>query len=122
MASINIQNVASVVELLVLLTVAYLWFLAVVSLLASGKERGEALQSAGETRFLVVIPAHNESPVIEKALRSLQGLNYPAERCDAVVIADNCDDDTAAIVSKSGTATCLVRNDSEKKGKGFALQ
>ena len=53
-------------------------------------------------RFLILVPAHNEASVIAGIAENLKHLNYPNELYDAVVIADGCTDDTAAIVRKIG--------------------
>ena len=71
--------------------------------------------------FAVVIPAHNEASIINKTLKNLQCLDYPLELYTIFVIADNCSDNTAEVVKKTGVI-CLERHDQEKKGKGFALQ
>jgi cellulose synthase/poly-beta-1,6-N-acetylglucosamine synthase-like glycosyltransferase len=47
-------------------------------------------------------------------------LDYPSEKYDVFVIADNCTDRTADIVKKFGYSV-LHRNDPNKKGKGYAL-
>jgi cellulose synthase/poly-beta-1,6-N-acetylglucosamine synthase-like glycosyltransferase len=47
-------------------------------------------------------------------------VDYPRELFEVVVVADNCDDDTAEQARAAG-ATVMVRNDTEKRGKGYAL-
>lgn len=71
-------------------------------------------------RFRFVVPAHNESAGITETVRSLLGVDYPKELFEVVVVADNCSDDTAACAAAAG-ATVMVRNDSERRGKGYAL-
>jgi chlorobactene glucosyltransferase len=48
----------------------------------------------------VVVPARNESANIESCLRSLLWQQYPTERLRFVVVDDDSQDDTAAIVAK----------------------
>ena len=72
-------------------------------------------------RFAVLIPAHNEELLIGAALKSLMQLNYPRKSFNVIVIADNCNDATARIVKESG-AIALERFDTEKIGKGYALE
>jgi len=43
----------------------------------------------------VVVPAHNEELVIQATVKSILRLNYPADRLELVVYADNCQDHTA---------------------------
>ena len=72
-------------------------------------------------KFAVFIPAHNEEIVIENIVDNLKQLNYPKDSYDIYVIADNCTDNTAAAARAAG-ANVLERNDSKKRGKGYALQ
>jgi 1,2-diacylglycerol 3-beta-glucosyltransferase len=72
------------------------------------------------TRFLVVIPAHDESALIAGTVRSVLASDYPAALREVVVIADNCTDDTAAEARRAG-ATCLERADPDRRGKPWAL-
>ena len=71
-------------------------------------------------RFRFVVPAHNESAGITDTVKSLLGVEYPRHQFEVVVVADNCSDDTADKARAAG-AIVLVRNDSEKRGKGYAL-
>jgi len=66
----------------------------------------------------ILIPAHDEAKVIAQTLTHLGTVLGPSTR--AVVVADNCTDDTAAIAREHGFEV-LERFDSEKLGKGFAL-
>ena len=72
------------------------------------------------TRFAVLVPAHNESLLIRRTLRSLQSLDYPRGLADIYVIADNCGDDTAEIARSCGVQV-LERHDLDRRGKGYAL-
>jgi cellulose synthase/poly-beta-1,6-N-acetylglucosamine synthase-like glycosyltransferase len=71
--------------------------------------------------FALIIPAHNEEMVIGQVIDSLKKQNYPKQLYDIFVVADNCTDTTAAIAHHHG-ATVFERYDSEKKGKGHALE
>jgi cellulose synthase/poly-beta-1,6-N-acetylglucosamine synthase-like glycosyltransferase len=77
--------------------------------------------STRQLRFDVVVPAHNESAVIANCLASLRRLDWPADRFRLLVIADNCDDSTAAVASAAG-AQVLERVDATLRGKGYALR
>ncbi len=76
--------------------------------------------NSGLSRFLILIPAHDEESCIEDALRSLWRLDYPRHCFDVLVIADNCSDDTAVLARRSG-ARVYERNDRSSSGKGHAL-
>src|SRR6476661_3075643 len=78
-----------------------------------------AKDRAPETKFAIIIPAHNEAVMIGTALDSWKQVHYPKELFEVYVIADNCDDETASIASRY--ATVFERNDQKRKGKGHAL-
>lgn len=65
-----------------------------------------------------LVPAHNEALAIKATLDAL----FPqlAGHDQLVVIADNCDDDTADIARSTG-ATVIERHDADRRGKGYAL-
>ncbi len=71
-------------------------------------------------RFIILIPAHDEEPGIRDTLASLQGLDYPADHIEIIVIADNCRDRTAELARAAG-ATIFERDDAHRQGKGHAL-
>ncbi len=71
-------------------------------------------------KFAVLIAARNESAVIKDLIQSIKQQNYPSELIDIFVIADNCTDDTAAIAQNAG-ANVFERFNTEKVGKGYAL-
>jgi cellulose synthase/poly-beta-1,6-N-acetylglucosamine synthase-like glycosyltransferase len=69
-------------------------------------------------RIAALVPAHNESasilPTLTDIRQQLQG------RDRLVVVADNCNDDTAAVAAAAG-AEVAERHDTERVGKGYAL-
>lgn len=66
----------------------------------------------------ILMPAHNEALVIGETLAALTVQLGEGDRL--VVIADNCDDDTADIARQAG-ATVIERFNSVERGKGYAL-
>jgi cellulose synthase/poly-beta-1,6-N-acetylglucosamine synthase-like glycosyltransferase len=76
--------------------------------------------SSRRVKFDVVVPAHNEVPVIERVVRSLKRLDWPEDRFRILVIADNCTDATAALARGAG-ALVFERHDPIERGKGYAL-
>lgn len=69
-------------------------------------------------RTVILVPAHNESVGIKTTLETLlPQINSPE---NIIVIADNCIDDTAAIARQYGV-TVLERQDTQRRGKGYAL-
>ena len=69
-------------------------------------------------RIDILVPAHNEASGIGTTLKTLLPQLTPQERL--VVIADNCDDETADVARTFG-ATVLERQEPAHRGKGYAL-
>src|SRR5665648_970874 len=74
-----------------------------------------------EKTFAIVVAAHNEETVIGPLLENLLLLDYPKEYFDVFVVADNCTDKTAIIARNAG-AIVHRRFNTEKRGKGYALE
>src|SRR5215813_12253231 len=73
---------------------------------------------ARRPRIAVLVPAHNEADVIRKTLKGLASQILPGDRL--IVIADNCNDNTAGIARGSG-GIIVERHDSVHQGKSYAL-
>src|SRR3712207_5583391 len=69
-------------------------------------------------RVDVLVPAHNEASEISATIKSLLPQLTAQDRL--IVIADNCDDETAVIARTLG-ATVIERHDRNYWGKGYAL-
>ena len=74
-------------------------------------------QQAG-IRSVILVPAHNEESVITSTLENL--LSVADEQDHIVVIADNCNDQTAQL-ARQYAHQVLERTDENNRGKGFAL-
>jgi 1,2-diacylglycerol 3-beta-glucosyltransferase len=96
---------------------SYLGALAVLS----GKNPVPLLAGPPHTRFDVIVPAHNEELGIAATIQSLLAVDYPAELRRVLVVADNCEDATAARAREAG-AVVLERTDTSRRGKGYALE
>ena len=94
-------------------------YLTVLTLAAMFYRRPSPVEEA-PLKMAVVIPAHNESEQILEILGDGEQLDYPKDSYAIFVIADNCDDDTAALAREAG-ATVFERHDLENRGKGQAL-
>lgn len=68
--------------------------------------------------FAILMPAHNEAAGIGESIAAVMGQVRPCDRL--IVIADNCDDATAAVAQHAG-AGVAVRTCPQHRGKGFAL-
>jgi cellulose synthase/poly-beta-1,6-N-acetylglucosamine synthase-like glycosyltransferase len=101
---------------------AFVWFSEILAgCFALRKERTSPVAAFGALshRTTVLIPAHNEGAGILPTLRDVQAQIGPNDRI--LVIADNCTDDTAAIVHAAGVDV-IVRADPTRRGKGYALE
>jgi glycosyltransferase involved in cell wall biosynthesis len=74
--------------------------------------------ATGAVRVAVLVPAHNESVHVLPTIRCIQTQMKPGDRL--LVIADNCQDDTAMLARAAG-AEVLEREHASLRGKGYAL-
>jgi hypothetical protein len=98
-------------------TAACLYLLVLTCLSARSASPRASSQKAF---FDVIVPAHDEAAGIGNTISSLKRVNWPAAGYRIVVVADNCTDATAAISREAGV-TVLERQDSTRRGKGYAL-
>jgi 1,2-diacylglycerol 3-beta-glucosyltransferase len=99
----------------VLISSGYLFLLCLLS-----RRSPAPVYSAPRTKFDIVVPAHDEEAAIGQTIASLLAVDYPRELFRIFVVADNCSDTTAAKAEAAG-AQVLVRVDTERRGKGYAL-
>lgn len=99
----------------------FVLYLAMLTVLALTQKEKTSFPASRTRKFAVVVPAHNEALVIESTLKSLLSLDYPEDRFEIVVVADNCNDETAALAAVPGV-TVYERNDPHLCGKGYALR
>ena len=71
-------------------------------------------------KYAVLITARNESAVIADLINSIRSTDYPQDKIDIFLCADNCTDDTAKIARDAG-AIVYERNNLDAIGKGYAL-
>ncbi len=70
-------------------------------------------------RLAVLIPSHNEEAIVAGILQDVKSQVKEGDR--VIVIADNCEDSTAA-VAKSYGAEAFERFDETERGKAYALR
>ena len=77
-----------------------------------------------QSRFLVLVPAHNEEKVIGDIIRNLDSMDYPRKLYDFYIIADNCTDGTAEAARSLGARVIETRKESPDAptGKPIALK
>jgi len=88
------------------------------SLRGKTKRDGSSSASAPRPRVAVLIPAYNEAAGIAATVSAVVAQLAPGDR--VIVVADNCEDDTATIARNAGAAV-FERADPLHRGKGFAL-
>ena len=71
-------------------------------------------------KLAVVIPAHNEALQIATTMAAIRRSSHPESTYAVMVIADNCEDETAAEARAAG-AEVFERSDPLHRGKGQAL-
>jgi cellulose synthase/poly-beta-1,6-N-acetylglucosamine synthase-like glycosyltransferase len=98
--------------------VFYIVFLLTVNIVIRNNVK---VLSQPETRFGIIIPAHNEEVLLPRLLISLNEQDYPSDMFGIIVVADNCSDRTAEVASNFKTCI-LERNDSKRTGKGYAIK
>ena len=77
-----------------------------------------------ESRFLVLVPAHNEERVVKDIIENLQHMEYPKELYDFFIIADNCTDRTADVARQMGAKVIETKKSkpTSPTGKPIALK
>ncbi|MFQ5745728.1 MAG: glycosyltransferase family 2 protein [Gemmatimonadota bacterium] len=84
------------------------------------RRKEEGARFTGLERLLFLVPARNEADVLDSCLQSLLELRYPEERRGILVVADGCDDDTAAVARRLGVRV-QERAAVGDAGKGAAI-
>jgi len=114
MVALNLLLMVAAVALLVPIVV-----LAVECFAAVMPWRGRtAAGGPARPRIAVLIPAHDEEPVIGQTLKTVLPQLGDGDR--VIVVADNCSDGTARIARETG-ATVIERVDEQRRGKGYAI-
>ena len=114
-----------VIALGLLVPIAVLFIECSAALLPGRSESWDS--SVPRPRVAVLVTAHNEAFGIGATLETI--LPQLTEQDRLVVIADNCSDETATIakrcceaqIARKFGATVIERNNTEERGKGYAL-
>jgi cellulose synthase/poly-beta-1,6-N-acetylglucosamine synthase-like glycosyltransferase len=102
-------------------SVVAVFFVEVIAALTLGRRsdaRSSNANSDVAARIAVLVPAHNESTGLLPTLEDIKRQLRTGDR--VLVVADNCNDDTATIAKAAG-AEVIERNDPARRGKGYAL-
>ncbi|NLB91097.1 MAG: glycosyltransferase family 2 protein [Clostridiales bacterium] len=106
---------------LVMIFMLYQVILSIFGFTKNGKDYED---QTPQTRFLVLVPAHNEESVIGDIVKNLQQMEYPSHLYDYYVIADNCTDSTAQVVESLGGKVIVTQKEGPDAptGKPIALK
>lgn len=99
---------------------AYLVLISGAALFGLRSRRNTADPAEPVTNFRILVPAHNEEALIADTIAAMQAVDYPADRFEIHVVADNCCDHTADLV-RAGGGEAHERDDLANPGKGPAL-
>lgn len=116
-----LEAIAAIAGLLLMGSMIYQ---IVIGLFGFRKETKDYADHDPESRFLVLIPAHNEERVIGDIIQNLNEMDYPRELYDFYVIADNCTDRTAETARALGANVIETRKETPDSptGKPIALR
>lgn len=95
-------------------------YLGVLTVAGARRPRPTTSAAPTSTRFVIMVPAHDEEAVIADTLASFRLLDYDPTMFAVHVVADNCTDRTAEIVRTAGW-TVHERSAPDDPGKGPAL-
>ncbi len=116
-----LRNVLGTIQGVFIWLIMLFWvYQIVISIASLFKFKEKPLLKNKKHKFMIIVPAHNESKVIRQLVESAKAINYDKELYDIYVIADNCTDNTAKIARDAG-AIVYERFDETKKTKGYAL-
>lgn len=92
-------------EILMIITLVSIWISLFMSIFTLGgatdfwlKHSTKVIKITPLPRYpmiTIVVPAHNEEVVIAQTTRAILDMNYPADRVELLLYADNCADKTA---------------------------
>lgn len=100
------------------LSVVFFWSSTIV-LVGLIKREKKHPKADKKLKFAVLICARNEESVIRLPVKSIAMGNYPVDRRDVIVLADNCTDATAARAREAGAL--VWEKTSPSSGKGDVL-
>ncbi|MDT8311862.1 MAG: glycosyltransferase family 2 protein, partial [Methylophaga sp.] len=115
-----LHGLLAVLMLVLLIPVLFFTLQCWFGLIASRKQQhfADVVPDASANDILVLIPAHDEMLVIGNTLDMLLPQLKSTDRL--LVVADNCHDDTASIVT-ARQQQVMIRNNTQQVGKSYAL-
>ena len=97
-------------------------YLAVLTVASrTGRRRTAGGVAPAGHRIAVLVPAHDEEPIIGSTVGGIVGQDYPTALRTVHVVADNCTDRTAEVTRRHHGAEVHVRDDPQARGEEHAL-
>lgn len=98
-------------------------FIGIIRFLNGFYKKTKIISSNQKAKFAIIIPARDESKVIEANLRSIQNSDYPKDKMEVYLIVESPLDPTIEIAKKfkDYKINIFFRVDLTKVGKGYAL-
>lgn len=104
-------RVLSIINYAILILIAIPLLIQILYVAFSFVKKKTYPKSEVKGRIAFLIPAYNEEDVIYDTVKSvIDKQNYPRDKFDVFVVADNCTDRTAELAEKAG-AIVLIHND-----------
>lgn len=106
-----LYRVLSIINYIILIILGVPLAIQVFNVLFCWIKKRTYPKSKVKGKIAFILPAHNEASVIYDSVRDLlTNQNYPKDKYDVFVVADNCTDKTAELARKAG-AIVLIHND-----------
>ena len=106
-------RVLSIVNYAILIVIAIPLLVQICYVLFCFVKKKTWPKSEKKAKIAYLIPSNNEAAVIEGTVKNiLEGQDYPRDKFEVFVVADNCTDDTAALAERAG-AKVLIHNDAD---------
>src|SRR5687768_5070104 len=86
-------TVSVILLLMLLFPLGYLLLLAIGAIRSASTP--DPHHRSPSTRFMIIIPAHDEAAVIKTTVSRLLAIDYPSHLFSIHIIADHCSDNTA---------------------------
>lgn len=114
----NVVNIINLIALLIFILGLLLWTTTMIK--SKNNQINPHPINLKDPKIAILIPARDESKVIEALLRSLKNQTHAIKSEDIYVIVEDINDKTVNI-TKQYHNTIIVRKDLKKKRKGYAL-
>ncbi len=101
--------------------ILYISFFLLLVFLEEGRLRQDPDWPEKWPSVSLIIPAYNEEDTIGMTIESVDGIEYPEEKYDIIVVNDGSEDQTREIVEEYSEEHDITVINQENQGKGAAL-